>query len=240
MSSEGVPDADSARKSLADRIGRSLVTSGLLRAALVHRSWCAEHPGELSNERLEFLGDAVLGLIVTDYLVRRYPDLPEGDLSRIRADVVSANALAPVAAELGIGEALLLGRGEELSGGRAKTSILSDAMEALIAAAYLSSGVESTSNFVVSLLEDVIRQVAERDELGDSKNRLQELATRLGFGVPRYEVREEGPEHARRFFAVVRVGDYVVSGEGDSKRRAEQAAATAALAQVGAAGAGSA
>ena len=181
MSSEGVPDADSARKSLADRIGRSLVTSGLLRAALVHRSWCAEHPGELSNERLEFLGDAVLGLIVTDYLVRRYPDLPEGDLSRIRADVVSANALAPVAAELGIGEALLLGRGEELSGGRAKTSILSDAMEALIAAAYLSSGVESTSNFVVSLLEDVIRQVAERDELGDSKNRLQELATAARF-----------------------------------------------------------
>jgi ribonuclease III len=206
----------------------------------VHRSWCAEHPGELSNERLEFLGDAVLGLIVTDHLVRKYPDLPEGDLSRIRADVVSADALAPVAAELGVGDALLLGRGEELSGGREKTSILSDSMEALIAAAYLSSGIESTSNFVVSLLEDMIRKVAERDELGDSKNRLQELATRLGLGAPRYEVREEGPDHARRYFAVVRVGDYVVSGEGDSKRRAEQAAATAALSAVGTSGVGDA
>ena len=158
----------------------------------------------------------------------------------IRADVVSADALAPVAAELGVGDALLLGRGEELSGGREKTSILSDSMEALIAAAYLSSGIESTSNFVVSLLEDMIRKVAERDELGDSKNRLQELATRLGLEGPRYEVREEGPDHARRYFAVVRVGDYVVSGEGDSKRRAEQAAATAALSAVGTSAAGDA
>jgi ribonuclease III len=233
VSAEGAPDPESGRKRLSDRIGRSLVTSGLLRAALVHRSWCAEHAGELSNERLEFLGDAVLGLIVTDHLVRKYPNLQEGDLSRIRAEVVSATALAPVAAELGIGDALLLGRGEELSGGREKTSILSDAMEAVIAAAYLSSGIESTSNFVLSLLEDVISQVAERDELGDSKNRLQELATRLGFEGPSYEVREEGPDHARRFFAVVRVGGHVVSGEGDSKRRAEQAAATAALASIG-------
>lgn len=233
MSSESAPDSEPGRKALADRIGHALVTSGLLRAALVHRSWCAEHAGELANERLEFLGDAVLGLIVTDYLVRKYPGLQEGDLSRIRAEVVSASALAPVARELGVGDALLLGRGEELSGGREKTSILSDAMEALIAAAYLSSGIESTSNFVLSLLEDVIEGVAERDELGDSKNRLQELATRLGLAGPSYEVREEGPDHARRFFATVRVGEYVVSGEGDSKRRAEQAAATAALAAIG-------
>ncbi len=240
MSVEGALDAESGRARLADRIGRTLMTSGLLRAALVHRSWCAENPGELSNERLEFLGDAVLGLIVTDYLVRKFPDLKEGDLSRIRAEVVSASALAPVAGEIGVGDALLLGRGEELSGGRQKTSILADAMEALIAAAYLSSGIESTSNFVLSLFEDVIGEVAEREELGDSKNRLQELATRLGFEGPQYEVREEGPDHARRFFAVVRVGEYVIAGEGDSKRRAEQSAATAALAAIGASVSGNA
>jgi ribonuclease III len=240
VATESAPDPEAGRQRLAERIGRALVTSGLLRAALVHRSWCAEHAGELSNERLEFLGDSVLGLIVTDHLVRRYPDMPEGDLSRIRADVVSATALAPVAQELGIGEALLLGRGEELSGGREKTSILADAMEALIASAYLSSGIESTSNFVLSLLEDVIQTVAEREELGDSKNRLQELATRFGFDGPHYDVREEGPDHARRFFATVRVGEYVVAGEGDSKRRAEQAAALAALAAIGEPSAGDA
>ncbi|MGB9111647.1 MAG: ribonuclease III [Acidimicrobiales bacterium] len=240
MSAEGGPDAESGRARLADRIGRTLLTTGLLRAALVHRSYVAENAGELSNERLEFLGDAVLGLIVTDYLVRKYPDLPEGDLSRIRAEVVSASALAPVAAEIGVGDALLLGRGEELSGGRQKTSILADAMEALIAAAYLSSGIESTSNFVLSLLEDVIGEVAEREELGDPKNRLQELATRLDLEAPQYELREEGPDHARRYFAVVRVGEYVVAGEGDSKRRAEQSAATAALAAIGASVSGNA
>lgn len=227
---------DQERKGLADRIGRSLVTTGLLRAALVHRSFCAEHSGEISNERLEFLGDAVLGLIVTDHLVRMYPQLPEGDLTRIRAEVVSTAALAPVAADIGIGEALLLGRGEELSGGRQKASILSDAFEALIAAAFLSSGLESTANFVLSLLEDSIREIAERGELGDSKNRLQELASRLGLSGPSYEVREEGPDRARRFFAVVRVGDHIASGGGDSKRRAEQAAATAALAAIGKSG----
>jgi ribonuclease III len=240
VSAEGAPDPEAGRARLSDRIGHSLMTTGLLRAALVHRSWVAENAGELSNERLEFLGDAVLGLIVTDYLVKKYPDLQEGDLSRIRAEVVSASALAPVAAEIGVGDALLLGRGEELSGGRQKTSILADTMEALIAAAYLSSGIESTSNFVLSLFEDVIGEVAEREELGDSKNRLQELATRLGLEGPQYEVREEGPDHARRFFAVVRVGEYVIAGEGDSKRRAEQSAATAALSAIGVSGSGNA
>jgi ribonuclease III len=174
----------------------------------------------------------VLGLVVTDHLVRRYPELQEGDLSRIRADVVSAAALAPVAAELGVGDALMLGRGEELSGGREKTSILADAFEALVAAAFLSSGLESTSNFVLTLLEDQISEIAERGELGDPKNRLQELAMRLGLEPPTYEVRDEGPDHARRFFAVVRLGEHVASGEGDSKRRAEQAAATSALASI--------
>ncbi|HXZ82136.1 MAG TPA: ribonuclease III domain-containing protein, partial [Acidimicrobiales bacterium] len=141
-----------ARAELGVRLGPGVVDAELLRLALCHRSYCAEVAGQESNERLEFLGDAVLGLVVTADLYRRRPELPEGDLARIRAAVVSTEALAPVGASLGLGAALLLGRGEDASGGREKPSILADALEAVIGAVYLSGGMEQASAFVLGLI----------------------------------------------------------------------------------------
>jgi ribonuclease-3 len=202
----------------------------LLRLALCHRSYCAEVPGQESNERLEFLGDAVLGVIVTEHLYRRQPELPEGDLARIRALVVSAEALAPVAAELGLGAALLLGRGEDASGGRAKPSILADALEAVIGALFLSGGMDKTRPILLELLGEELDRAARKHELGDAKNRLQEMCSRLGVEPPCYAVSEQGPEHAKRFAAEVRVATGVVGrGRGSSKKQAERAAAEDAI-----------
>ncbi len=132
----------------------------LLTRSLAHRSWCAENPGTGSNERLEFLGDAVLGLVVTDYLYRTYPDMPEGELAKVRASVVNSAALAELAAELDIGDALLLGKGEDQSGGRQKPSILADAMEALIGAVYLDEGWSGSERLVMRLLGERIESAA--------------------------------------------------------------------------------
>lgn len=214
---------------LAERLGADLVSPDLLRLALTHRSYCAEHPGALSNERLEFLGDAVLGFVVADHLFREHPELPEGDLTRIRAEVVSSNRLAPIAAELGIGEHLYLGRGEEQSGGRNKPSLLADALEALIGAAYLSSGIGKAAELALELVAEVIVETASLPELGDAKNRLQELAARFGLPPPVYRTFESGPEHARQFAATVLVGSFQGAGEGKTKRDAERAAATDAI-----------
>ncbi|MGP8224412.1 MAG: ribonuclease III [Acidimicrobiales bacterium] len=197
--------------------------------ALSHRSYCAEWGGRPSNERLELLGDAVLGLVVADHLYRAFPDLSEGDLARLRAAVVSTEALAPVAAELGVGEAVLLGKGEETSGGRSKDSILADCLEAIIAAVYLSLGLAAATRLVVGLLEDPIEAIAE-GRLGDPKNWLQELAAQLNFDFPSYTVTDKGPDHAKVFFAEVTVGGEILGrGTGTSKKIAERAAATAAL-----------
>ncbi|MGO9150061.1 MAG: ribonuclease III [Acidimicrobiales bacterium] len=194
-----------------------------------HRSYCAEWGGRPSNERLELLGDAVLGLVVADHLYRAFPDLSEGDLARLRAAVVSTEALAPVAAELGVGEAVLLGKGEETSGGRSKDSILADCLEAIIAAVYLSLGLAAATRLVVGLLEDPIEAIAE-GRLGDPKNWLQELAAQLNFDFPSYTVTDKGPDHAKVFFAEVTVGGEILGrGTGTSKKIAERAAATAAL-----------
>ena len=194
-----------------------------------HRSWCAENPGETSNERLEFLGDAVLGLVVTDFIYRTYAELPEGELAKLRASVVNSEALADVALDAGVGEALLLGRGENLSGGREKPSILADAMEAVIGAVYLDGGWDEAERLVMGLLSDRITEAAAGPGGQDYKTRLQELASRLGGPLPRYEVDDEGPDHAKRFFANVSVGGLVTGqGEGRSKKQAEQAAARAA------------
>jgi ribonuclease-3 len=183
-----------------------------------------------SNERLELLGDAVLGLVAADHLYRCYPSLPEGDLARLRASVVSTTALAPIATELGVGEAVLLGKGEEASGGRSKESILADCLEAIIAAIYLSLGLSAATSFVVELLEDPIADIAAGGRLGDPKNRLQELAARLSLSVPSYELREKGPDHAKVFFAEVTVGGELLGrGTGSSKKLAERLAAAAAL-----------
>ncbi len=200
----------------------------LLTQSLSHRSYCAEHPGEASNERLEFLGDSVLGLVVTDHLYAAYPDLPEGDLARIRAAVVSTDGLAPHARRLGLGPALRLGRGEDASGGREKATILADALEALIGAVYLATGLDGARRLVVELVAGRVAEVAGA-ELGDAKNRLQELAARLGERAPTYEVVETGPDHAKRFRAVVRVGAVVGHGEGPSKKQAERSAAEEAV-----------
>ena len=194
-----------------------------------HRSWCAENPGETSNERLEFLGDAVLGLVVTDFIYRTYAELPEGELAKLRASVVNSEALADVALDAGVGEALLLGRGENLSGGREKPSILADAMEAVIGSVYLDGGWDEAERLVMSLLSDRITEAAAGSGGQDYKTRLQELASRLGGPLPRYDVEDEGPDHAKRFFATVHIGsDAAGQGEGRSKKQAEQAAARAA------------
>jgi ribonuclease-3 len=179
-----------------------------------------------SNERLEFLGDAVLGLVVTDHVYETYPDLPEGELAKVRASVVSAAALAEVAAELGLGEALALGKGEDASGGREKPSILADATEAVIGAVYLDGGWVVAQSFVLGLLDDRIADAAAGPGGHDYKTRLQELAARAYESVPVYQVVDEGPDHAKRFFAAVQVGDHRFDGgEGRSKKQAEQAVA---------------
>jgi ribonuclease-3 len=206
------------------------VNADLLHQALSHRSYCAESGGSPSNERLELLGDAVLGVVVTDHIYRAFPDLPEGDLARLRASVVSTHALAPIATELGVGEAVLLGKGEEASGGRRKESILADCLEAVIAAVYLSLGLAPTTGFVMGLVEGPIASIAAEGRLGDPKNQLQELTVRLSFDLPSYKVRDHGPDHAKVFSAEVIVGGEVLGGgTGPSKKDAERAAAACAL-----------
>lgn len=199
---------------------------------MTHRSYCAEHAQATSNERLEFLGDAVLGLVVAEHLFAIHPGLAEGDLARMRSAIVSAEALAPIAHALGVGEALLLGRGEELSGGREKASLLGDAFEALIGATYLDRGLGAARSFVLTHLAALVELEAGRSELGDSKNRLQELANRRGLDAPRYAVEGRGPDHDRTFRATVDVAGIVADGEGTSKRRAERNAAERALAAL--------
>ena len=172
----------------------------------------------------------MLGLVVADHLYRSYPDLPEGDLARLRASVVSTEALAPIATGLGVGEAVLLGKGEETSGGRAKESILADCLEAIIAAVYLSLGLAAATRFVVDMLEQPIAAIAAEGRLGDPKNRLQELAARLEVEPPCYKVYDKGPDHAKIFSAEVSVGGEVLGrGSGSSKKIAERVAAEAAL-----------
>jgi ribonuclease-3 len=196
---------------------------------MAHRSWCAETPGVKSNERLEFLGDAVLGLVVTDHIFRTYPDLPEGELAKVRAAVVNAGALAELAAELELGRALHLGKGEDASGGREKPSILADAMEAVIGAVYIDGGYDAARSLIMGLLGDRIEEAAAGPGGQDFKTRLQELAARRFDQLPHYTVDDEGPDHAKRFFATVRIaGDVRGSGEGRSKKQAEQAAARVA------------
>ena len=214
---------------LEARIGYEFADRSLLERALSHRSWCAENHGHESNERLEFLGDSVLGLVVTNDVFQRFPDLPEGQLSEVRAGVVNARALADVAVEMGLGECLLLGKGEDTGGGRMKQSILADALEALIAAVYLDGGFDAASRFVLDRLGARIAEAADGPGGRDYKTRLQELAAQRTLGRPRYLVRDEGPDHAKRFFATVMLdGTASGVGEGNSKKEAEQAAAWSA------------
>jgi len=178
---------------------------------------------------LEFLGDAVLGLIVTDHIYRAFPELPEGELAKVRAAVVSAAALAEVAAALQLGDALLLGKGEAGSGGREKPSILADALEAVLGAVYLVGGWDAAQLVIMDLLGDRILSASEGPGGKDYKTRLQELVARHFPELPRYAIRDEGPDHAKQFFAEVRVdGILRGTGEGRSQKQAEAAAARAA------------
>lgn len=214
-------------------LGFKFHDTALVERALAHRSYCAEHPETVSNERLEFLGDAVLGLVVTDYMFSEYPDMPEGELAKLRASVVNSEVLAEVAREVNLGAALLLGKGEDASGGRDKPSILADAMEAVIAAVYLDGGWRAARKIVLRLLEPRIVEGASGPGGHDYKTRLQELATQTFDQLPRYQVRHEGPDHSKRFFATVSLrGDTLGTGEGRSKKQAEQAAARVAWRQL--------
>jgi len=218
---------------LEEALGWRFVDRSLLVTALTHRSYCAEFGVQTSNERLEFLGDSVLGLVVTAFVFEQYPTMPEGELAKLRAAVVSAETLAEIAGELDVGAALRLGRGEDASGGRSKPSILADAMEALIAAVYLDGGVEPAQRLVLSVLEGRIRDQAAGPGGGDYKTRLQELAAQAVESLPRYQVRHEGPDHSKRFYATVLLrGEPYGTGEGRSKKAAEQAAAREAWARL--------
>jgi ribonuclease III len=200
---------------------------------VTHRSWCAEHPGAPSNERLEFLGDAVLGVVVTDQLYCDHPDLPEGQLAKTRAEVVSSAALAPMARKLGLGPALRLGRGEEMSGGRDKASILADALEAVLGAVWLDGGLGAAAPVVRRLVADALDRAVAGPGGTDFKTRLQEEAAHRADAVPEYAISETGPDHAKHFEATVSVaGEQWGHGAGRSKKEAEQAAAADAWERI--------
>lgn len=195
----------------------------------MHRSFAYENGGLPTNERLEFLGDSVLGLIVTDTLFRSYPDLPEGQLAKLRAAVVNMRALAGVARGLDLGAYVRLGKGEEGTGGRDKSSILADTLEAVIGAVYLDQGLTAADGLVHRLFDPVIARSARLGAGLDWKTSLQELTALRGLGVPEYVVKDSGPDHQKLFRAVVRVGSRELgAGEGRSKKAAEQLAAEAA------------
>jgi len=208
-------------------LGHSFADISLLQHALAHRSWCGEQEGGApSNERLEFLGDAVLGLAVARYTYATYPDFPEGMLAKVRSAVVNARVLAEVADRLRVGEVLLLGRGEEASGGRNKASILADAFEAVLGAIYLDAGWDAAEMLVLRELHDLIARAGLEPDDFDHKSRLQELAVRDGKGTPRYVVIGSGPDHDRTYTAEVFVaGTRRGEGAGRSKKDAEQNAA---------------
>jgi len=208
------------------------IDPALLERALTHRSYAYEHGGLPTNERLEFLGDAVLGLIVTDALHAQSPELPEGQLAKLRASVVNTRALADVARSLELGRWLRLGRGEQVTGGRDKNSILADTMEAVIGAVYLDRGIASATIMVRTLFDPLMQAASQGAEL-DWKTALQELTAARGLGVPDYRLTGSGPDHARSFTAQVQVAGVVHGvGAGRSKKEAEQHAAEAAWSAV--------
>jgi ribonuclease-3 len=208
------------------------VDAELLRRALTHRSYAYEHGGLPHNERLEFLGDAVLGLVITDYLYRAHPDLAEGRLAKLRASVVNMRALAGLARTIGpggLGAYVLLGRGEETTGGRDKASILADTLEAVLGAVYLEHGIDGAGEVIHRLFDDILEEVAHAGAGLDWKTSLQELTAEHGLGVPEYVMSSAGPDHEKTFTAAARVaGETFAASTGRSKKEAEQLAAETA------------
>jgi len=212
----------------------------LLERSVTHRSYSYENGGIPTNERLEFLGDSVLGLVVTDTLYRTHPDLPEGQLAKLRAAVVNARALAGIGRGLELGEHLLLGRGEESTGGRDKSSIVADTVEAVLGAVYLDQGLEVATALIHRLFDPLIAEAAALGAGLDWKTSLQELCAAQALGVPEYVVEESGPDHQKTFRARVRVAEQLYGdGRGRSKKEAEQEAAATAYGELEAATAAS-
>ena len=225
-----------AYQELRRALGDPDLDDELLQRALTHRSFAYENGGLPTNERLEFLGDSVLGLVVTETLFNDHPDLSEGRLAKLRAAVVNARALADVARGIGLGDHVKLGRGEEITGGRTKPSILSDTVEAVIGAVYLSGGFEPAARVVHLLFDPLMRSAARMGAGLDWKTSLQELCAQLSSGVPEYVIADEGPDHAKTFTAQVRVGGNLYGlGVGRSKKEAEQQAAETAYNELSAA-----
>lgn len=221
-------NAASSHTLLEGRLGYRL-ESALLVRALTHRSYAYENGGLPTNERLEFLGDSVLGLVVTDTLYTTHPDLPEGQLAKLRAAVVNSRALAEVGRGLELGSFIRLGRGEEGTGGRDKASILADTLEAVIGAVYLDQGLDAASELVHRLFDPLIEKSSNLGAYLDWKTSLQELTAAEGLGVPEYLVTETGPDHEKTFTAAARVGGVSYgTGTGRSKKEAEQQAAESA------------
>ncbi|MBH0115962.1 ribonuclease III [Salinibacterium sp. NG253] len=198
----------------------------LLTLALTHRSFAYENGGIAHNERLEFLGDSILGQAVTVKLYRDNPELDEGDLAKRRASLVSSVALAEIARLIGLGAFIRLGKGEEQTGGREKPSILADTVEAIIGAAYLDLGEDEATALVLRLVAPLLADPARFGAAMDPKTSLQELAAQLGRGAPDYRIEDSGPDHSKRFHASVALDDEVIAtGIGSSKKQAEMAAA---------------
>lgn len=211
---------------LASAIGVGFSDPGLARLSLVHRSYAFEQGLTDTNERLEFLGDAVLGVVVTDISYRSFPDLSEGDLAKLRAATVNMHALAEVARELGLGELVQLGRGEEMSGGREKASILADALEAVLGAVYLDQGMDASFELIRRLFEPRIDAYVRGEGGRDYKTGLQEAASAELGSLPEYRITESGPDHLKEFIATVFLaGEAWGEGRGRSKKEAEQDAA---------------
>jgi len=216
---------------LVDALGVTL-DAELLRRALTHRSYAYEHGGLPHNERLEFLGDSVLGIVITDTLYRTHPDLSEGRLAKLRASVVNMRALAAVARGIGpegLGAYILLGRGEEATGGRDKASILADTLEAVLGAIYVDRGLTEADRIIHFLFDDLLDDVATVGAGLDWKTSLQELTAERGLGVPEYVMSSTGPDHEKMFTARAHVaGELFSASTGRSKKEAEQLAAETA------------
>jgi len=218
---------------LREALGGPVLDPGLLDRALTHRSYAYENGGLPTNERLEFLGDSVLGVVVTETLYTTHPDLSEGRLAKLRAAVVNARALAEVARTIGLGRHIKLGRGEETTGGRNKSSILSDTVEALIGAVHLSGGFVAATELVHRLFDPLMEEAAGLGAGLDWKTSLQELSAEHALGVPEYVLADDGPDHMKTFTAQVRVGEQLYGhGVGRSKKEAEQQAAETAYREI--------
>ncbi len=222
---QALPELQAAHQLLLKRLGVDIDAETLC-LALTHRSYSYENGGIPTNERLEFLGDSILGFSVTDALYRDNPGLPEGDLAKRRSAVVSTRALAGLGRKLGIGEFIYLGAGERLTNGKDKSSILADTMEALIGATYLSNDLETARQLVMRLVGPLLLDAGALGAGTDWKTNIQEIAASRHLGPVQYVVTGSGPDHARSFVAILQIGglDYG-TGTGNSKKEAEQEAA---------------